>query len=113
MWSNISKHGWQQPAVRIYGEADYADYAADISAADMKTDSIFSAASDMETDSIFFAVFTLPRKLCRGSKRRPSLSLKSRNNALQRGLVKMSAKWWLERTKRVSSARTILTAENS
>ena len=47
MWSNISKHGWQQllrtPAVRIYEGADYADYAADISAADMETDSIFSA----------------------------------------------------------------------
>ncbi|GMY06715.1 developmentally-regulated G-protein 2 isoform X3 [Fagus crenata] len=54
------------PAVRIYGEADYADYAADISAADMETDSIFFAASDMETDSIFSAVFTLPCKLCRG-----------------------------------------------
>ena len=59
MWSNISKHGWQQPAVRIYGEADYADYAADISAADMETDSIFSVVSDMETDSIFSAVFTI------------------------------------------------------
>ena len=67
----------------------------------------------METDSIFSAVFTLPCKLCRGSKRRLSLSLKSRNNALERGLVKMSATWWLEGTKRVSSARKILTAENS
>ena len=58
MWSNISKHGWQQllrtPAVRIYEGADYADYAAD-----MENDSIFSTASDMETDSIFFAVFTV------------------------------------------------------
>ena len=63
MWSNISKHGWQQllrtPAVRIYEGADYADYAADISAADMETDSIFSVVSDMETDSIFSAAFTI------------------------------------------------------
>ena len=47
-------------------------------------------------------VLSLPFKLGRGSGQRPSLVHKSKNEALGKGFVKMSASWLVEDTKQVS-----------